>query len=97
MNPCTAPSCPPANWTTLSRPARVVVFSFRLTQSKVSDDFRMQVPIYSELAHGNVVFVGRARLAGDCSVEQQGSIKGLKAKPRRAQLNYYDDVLASPN
>jgi hypothetical protein len=61
-----------------------VVFSFRLTQSKVSDDFRMQVPIYFELAHGNLVFVGCARLAGDSSVEQKVSMKGLKAKPRRA-------------
>jgi aminopeptidase N len=74
-----------------------VVFSFKVTQSKVSDNFRMAVPIYFELADGNIAFVGRAKLTGDSSMEQKVPMKGLKAKPRRALLNYYDDVLASPN
>jgi hypothetical protein len=30
-------------------------------------------------------------------MEQKVSLKGLKNKPRRAVLNDYDDVLASPN
>jgi Peptidase family M1 domain len=75
----------------------VVVFSFKVTQSKVNDDFRMPVPIYLELADGGMFFLGRARLTGNTSVEQKIPLKGLKAKPRRALLNYYDDVLASPN
>jgi len=74
-----------------------VVFSFKVTQSKVTEDFRMPVPIYFELADGNIAFVGRAKLTGNSSMEQKVPMKGLKAKPRRALINYYDDVLASPN
>ncbi len=74
-----------------------VVFSFKVTQSKVNEDFRMPVPIYFELADGNIAFVGRAKLTGNSSMEQKVPMKGLKAKPRRALINYYDDVLASPN
>jgi peptidase M1-like protein len=74
-----------------------VVFSFKVTQSNVKDDFHMLVPIYLELADGGMLFLGRAKLAGNNSVEQKVPLKGLKAKPRRALLNYYDDVLASPN
>jgi len=28
-------------------------------------------------------------------VKQKVPLKGLKAKPRRAMINYYDDVIAS--
>ncbi|MGA8645295.1 MAG: M1 family aminopeptidase, partial [Candidatus Sulfotelmatobacter sp.] len=74
-----------------------VVFSFKVTQSNVKDDFHMLVPIYFELADGGMFFLGRARITGNNSVEQKVPLKGLKAKPRRAVVNYYDDVLASPN
>jgi aminopeptidase N len=74
-----------------------VVFSFKVTQSKVDESFRMPVPIYFELADGNIAFVGRAKVTGNSSMEQKVPMKGLKAKPRRALLSYYDDVLASPN
>ncbi len=74
-----------------------VVFNMKLAQSGVDDHFRMLVPIYLELADGNIAFVGRARIAGNTSVEQKVPLRGLKTKPRRAVANYYDDVLASPN
>ncbi len=74
-----------------------VVFSFKVTQSNVKDDFHMLVPIYLDLADGGMLFLGRAKLTGNNSVEQKVPLKGLKAKPRRAVLNYYDDVLASSN
>jgi hypothetical protein len=74
-----------------------MVLSFKVTQSKVNDDFRMPVPIYLELADGGTFFLGRARLVGNSSVEQKVPLKGVKAKPRRVLINYYDDVLASPN
>jgi len=74
-----------------------VVFSVKLTQSGVDDNFRMLVPIYLELADGSVNFLGRARLIGNSSFEQKISLKGLKDKPHRAIVNYYDDVLASAN
>jgi hypothetical protein len=74
-----------------------VVLNIKVTQSNVKDDFHMLVPIYLELADGGMFFLGRARLTGNKSIEQKVPLKGLKAKPRRAVLNYYDDVLASPN
>jgi hypothetical protein len=74
-----------------------VVMSLKVTQSGVDDHFRMLVPVYVELADGNIVFLGRARIAGNTSIDQKVPLRGLKTKPRRAVLNYYDDVLASPN
>jgi hypothetical protein len=74
-----------------------VVLSFKAAQSGVDEHFRMAVPLYLELADGNIFFLGRVRLLGNSSVEQKVPIKGLKTKPKRAVLNYYDDVLASPN
>ncbi|MFZ0286726.1 MAG: M1 family aminopeptidase, partial [Terriglobales bacterium] len=70
---------------------------FKLTQSNVSGNFRMLVPLYLELADGSVHFLGRARLTGDTSVGQKIPLKGLKEKPHRLLVNYYDDVLASAN
>jgi hypothetical protein len=74
-----------------------VVMSLKVTQSNVDDKFRMPVPVYLEMADGNMFFLGRARLTGNNSIEQKIPLKGLKTKPRRAMVNYYDDVLASPN
>jgi len=73
-----------------------VVMSIKMTQSGVNDAFRMLVPIYLELPNG-MLFLGRARLAGNSSFDQKLPLKGLKDKPKRAVINYYDDVLASPN
>jgi hypothetical protein len=73
-----------------------VVMSAKLTQSNVNDSFRMLVPIYLELPNG-IFFLGRARLKGNMTFDQKILLKGTKDKPKRALINYYDDVLASPN
>jgi hypothetical protein len=73
------------------------VLSMNVAQSNVDDKFRMVVPVYLELDDGKVVFLGRMRLVGNSSSAAKVPLKGLKAKPRRALINYYDDVLASPN
>jgi len=73
-----------------------VVMSVKMTQSNVSDSFRMLIPIYLEVPTG-MVFLGRARLTGNSTFDQKIPLKGLKDKPKRATINYYDDVLASPN
>jgi hypothetical protein len=57
----------------------------------------MLVPIYLELADGGTLSVRRARLSGNSSFEYKMPINGLKQTPRRALVNYYDDVLASAN
>ena len=72
-----------------------VVFGFKVTQSGVDDKFRMLVPIYLELADGHTVNLGRARLTGNTTVDQKIPLKGLKDMPKRALVNYNDDVLAS--
>jgi hypothetical protein len=74
-----------------------VVMNVKMSQSNVDDKFRMLIPIYLELANGNMVFLGRARLTGNNSFDQKIPLKGLKDMPRRAVINYYDDVLASPS
>jgi len=73
-----------------------VIMSVQLTQSGVDDKFRMLVPIYLEMADGNIVFLGRAKVTGNITLDKKAPLKGLKTKPRRVAVNYYDDVLASP-
>jgi hypothetical protein len=72
-----------------------IVFGFKVTQSGVDEKFRMVVPIYLELADGRTVNLGRVRLVGNTSVDQKVPVKGLKDVPKRALVNYNDDVLAS--
>jgi hypothetical protein len=67
----------------------------KLTQSGVDAKFRMLVPIYLEMDDGKLFALGRARLVGNSTVEDRVPIKGLKTKPKRALVNYYDDVLAA--
>jgi aminopeptidase N len=74
-----------------------MLVSLKITQSGVDEKFRMLVPVYLELDDGKVVFLGRARLTGNSSISQKVPLAGLKTKPRRALINYHDDVLASPN
>jgi aminopeptidase N len=74
-----------------------VVLSFKITQSNVDDKFSMLVPLYLEMPDGNILFLGRGKLTGNSSIESKTPIKGLKTKPKRLVINYYDDVLASPS
>jgi hypothetical protein len=74
-----------------------IVLSFKVTQSNVSDSFRMLVPMYMELADGHVVSLGRATIIGNSSLDGKIPLKGMKDMPHRAMLNYYNDVLSSPN
>ena len=74
-----------------------VVLNLKVTQSNVDDRFRMLVPLYVETAEGNIGFLGRVRITGSKTLEQKIPLRGLKVKPKRLVLNYYDDVLASPN
>jgi hypothetical protein len=42
-----------------------------------------------------VLRLGTLKMVGDTSIEQSVPLAGLKQQPRRAMLNYYDDVLSS--
>ena len=70
------------------------VLNFKVTQSDVSKDFVMLVPIYLDLG-GRIARLGAATLSGNNSVEGHVPLKGLKEKPKRAMLAYYDDVLGN--
>lgn len=71
------------------------VLSMKLTQSGVAPEFRMLVPIYLELANGQIARLGAARPAGNSTVDQKVPLKGVKERPRRAMINYYNDVLGT--
>ena len=78
-------------------PDGTIVLNMKLTQSGVSPNFRMLVPIYIELPSGQVARLGAARPLGNMTVDQKVPLKGLKEKPKRAMINYYYDVLATMN
>ncbi len=78
-------------------PDGVFQLNLSITQSNVDDKFRMLVPVYIEGDDGKIYFLGRARVFGNSTITQKVPLRGLKAKPRRALINYYDDVLFSPN
>ena len=70
-----------------------MVLHFKLSQAGVSDKFRMMVPLYIEMNDGRVMRLGGIRLVGNRALEQDVPLKGLKEKPKRALIAYYDDVL----
>ncbi len=72
-----------------------VVLSMKLTQSGVNDGFRMLVPVYLEMADGRLLNLGRVTVIGNKTEDVKVPFAGLKQAPRRAMVNYYDDVLAS--
>ena len=67
------------------------VISMKLTQSNVSDGFKMQVPLYVELQDGRMLRIGSAGMIGSSSIEQEIPIGQIQAK--RLLVNYYYDVL----
>jgi hypothetical protein len=62
----------------------------------VDDKFTMLVPLYLELSKDHVMRLGAATITGNRTIEQRVPLKGLKEKPRRAMLNYFNDVLCAP-
>ena len=73
------------------------VLDFKITPSNVDGPFKMLVPIYLELDNGKTPMLGRAHVSGTAPTQAKVPLKGMKIAPHRAVLNYYDDVLASPN
>jgi hypothetical protein len=74
-----------------------VSLKFKVEQSGVDAKFRMTIPIYIELTVGGIARVGSVPLTGNTSVENSTVLRGLKAKPKRAMINYYHDVLCTQN
>ena len=69
------------------------VLNFKITQSGVDKDFKMLVPVYLEFANGKIMRLGAAAIIGNSTIDQSLPLTGVKDPPKRAILNYYDDVL----
>jgi hypothetical protein len=78
-----------------SSPDGKLVLHVKVVQSDVDDSFAMRVPIYLELADSRVIRLGSVLLQGNKSIEQDVPLEGLKEKPKRVMLNYFNDVLCS--
>jgi len=72
-----------------------VVLNFTLSQAGVSDNFIMPIPIYLDFGNGRMARVGSVTLLGNNSMDQHIPLKGLKERPKRALMAYYDDVLGN--
>jgi Peptidase family M1 domain len=72
-----------------------LVLNVKITQSDVSPNFAMAIPLYLEFNNGRALRLGVAKLLGNSSMEQHVPLKGLKEKPKRAVLAYYDDILGN--
>jgi aminopeptidase N len=66
--------------------------SLKLTQSNVSDGFKMLVPLYVELQDGRVVRLGNARMTGNQTIDQEIPLGQIPVK--RAFINHNYDVLS---
>jgi hypothetical protein len=69
------------------------VLKLKITQSNVDPQFKMLVPLYLELSDGRVTRLGSAAVTGNNSVNAEVPLKGLKDRPKRAVISYYQDVL----
>jgi hypothetical protein len=76
-------------------PEGEAIFVYKLTQSGVDDTFVMPVPVYLELADGHTIQLGHMRIKGNQTLEGKIALKGVKDTPKRAMINFNNDVLAS--
>ena len=67
----------------------------KLTQSGVSKDFKALVPIYLELANGQILRMGQMRVIGDSTFEQTFNLPKLPAPIKKVSINYYYDLLCT--
>ncbi len=68
-----------------------------LTQSGVTDSFRMLVPIYIEFADKQVFRLTNLSLSGNRTLDKVIDLGKLPGKPKRLLLNYNYDVLSTEN
>jgi hypothetical protein len=69
-----------------------VILKGTITQSDVSLDFKMLVPLYLDF-NGKPVRLGEATLEGSATTKEF-QVK-LPQRPKRALINYHHDVLAA--
>ena len=69
----------------------------RLEQSHVGPKFANTVPLYLELANGQIMRLGQIAIHGPNTVEQTVQLPKLPAAVKRVMINYYYDVLCTDN
>jgi hypothetical protein len=69
----------------------------KLTQSNVTPEFRMAVPLYLELNNGNVIRLGSAKVVGNSTIEKTAQLPKLPSPVKRVVMNYFYDVLCTEN
>jgi hypothetical protein len=69
----------------------------KLTQSGVTPTFRMIVPLYLELADGNVGRWVSASITGSSTLDQTVPLPKTPVPVKRALINYNYDVLSIDN
>ncbi len=77
---------------TTSTQSGQTVVNLKVTQSGVSDGFKMLLPLYVELQDGRVLRLGSAAMTGNKTIEQSVPLGQLAVK--RVLLNHYYDVLS---
>jgi hypothetical protein len=70
---------------------------FKLTQSGVSDKFKMLAPIYLELAEGRTIRLGMVPLTGSTTIERTVPVPKLSSAVKKASIDYLYDVLSIDN
>ena len=67
----------------------------KLVQSNVDQNFGMLVPLYLEMNNGKIIRVGSAPMIGNSTADDTIPLTGLKETPKRALINYNQDVLST--
>ncbi len=70
---------------------------YKLTQSGVSPNFKMLVPIYLEFTDGKTLRIGSVRITGSSTKEQTANLPKLPGKVKRVLIDYNYDVLSTEN
>lgn len=78
------------SYTTVKQDGKIIL-NAKLTQSGVSDSFRMPVPIYLDFGKG-AAFLGAARITGNKTIDINGI--QLPAEPVKVSLSALSDILA---
>ncbi len=73
------------------------ILDVKLTQSGVSPEFRMMVPLYLEMADGHIVRWISATITGSRTIEQTVPLPKTPSPVKRVLINYNYDVLSIEN
>jgi hypothetical protein len=80
---------------TFEKKGDATVVHLKLSQTGVSEDFTMLVPLYIEYENKNVVLLGSATIKGSHDLERTIDLGKLPATPKRILANYNYDILSA--